>query len=305
MTDGAFSLDLTELAYLSASSVSFISNVTGYRGIKPNAILRVDSPSGTRMSADGPEVETGSGIRATFTPLSNPWDTSRRLWQILRHSVSSENWIQPEEFFIDGCSTPFPMRDRRHKGILEIKCGDRVARMVERQLFYLVEDGSVKKVLADGRRPDRASGRCGIVVIRTWPIHIPWMGLFLFFILGCRVAHPPVGLPAKFTLENDHLVVQSDVKLSRNHELLKDLDRLQAEILTTLDLPDQKQLVVVYLLETKNVTRTIFRRAIQHCHRVAHISWERRRNSPSTPFGATASRKTCGMSLRMECCTRP
>lgn len=64
---------------------------------------------------------------------------------------------------------------------------------------------------------------------------------------GCRTTRPPLGLPAKYTLENEHLVVQSDIKLSRNHELMKDLDRLREEILSTLDLPEQKQPVVVYL----------------------------------------------------------
>lgn len=71
--------------------------------------------------------------------------------------------------------------------------------------------------------------------------------LILIAICGCRVVQTPQGLPAKYTLENEHLVVQSDVKLSRNHELLKDLDHLREEILATLDLPVQKQPVVVYL----------------------------------------------------------
>jgi hypothetical protein len=65
---------------------------------------------------------------------------------------------------------------------------------------------------------------------------------------GCKVAQSPIGgLPAKYTLENEHLVVQSDVKLARNHELIKDLNRLRDEILAMLDLPMQKQAVVVYL----------------------------------------------------------
>src|SRR5947209_2113992 len=64
--------------------------------------------------------------------------------------------------------------------------------------------------------------------------------------LGCQFQQPrPLGLPAKYTLENEHLVVQSDVKLPRNHELLKDLDLLRDEILATLDLPPQKHQVVV------------------------------------------------------------
>ena len=74
-----------------------------------------------------------------------------------------------------------------------------------------------------------------------------WLVILALLLGGCRTARPPLGLPAKYTLENEHLVVQSDVKLSRNHELLKDLDRLRDEILSTLDLPEQKQPVVVYL----------------------------------------------------------
>lgn len=70
---------------------------------------------------------------------------------------------------------------------------------------------------------------------------------------GCKVAQSPqLGLPGKYTLENEHLVVQSDVKLARNHELIKDLNRLREEILATLDLPVQKQTVVVYLFGEEN-----------------------------------------------------
>lgn len=65
---------------------------------------------------------------------------------------------------------------------------------------------------------------------------------------GCKSPHDQISsLPSKFTIEKDHLVVQSDVKLSRNHELMRDLDDLQEEIIRSLDLPAQKQPVVVYL----------------------------------------------------------
>jgi len=71
----------------------------------------------------------------------------------------------------------------------------------------------------------------------------------LLFSAGCRVAQPPMGLPARYTIDNEHLIVQSDIKLSRNHEILKDLDHLREEILATLDLPHQKQPVTVYLFQ--------------------------------------------------------
>lgn len=74
----------------------------------------------------------------------------------------------------------------------------------------------------------------------------------LGLLAGCRVANTPLGLPSKYTLENEHLVVQSDIKLSRNHELLKDLDTLREEILATLDLPVQKQPVTVYLFGSES-----------------------------------------------------
>ena len=82
--------------------------------------------------------------------------------------------------------------------------------------------------------------------------------LIAFFVLslsicGCRGPQTAViGLPAKYTLEKEHLVVQSDVKLSRDHELMKDLDRLREQILTLLDLPVQKQPVVIYLFSDEN-----------------------------------------------------
>ena len=71
--------------------------------------------------------------------------------------------------------------------------------------------------------------------------------LSVLSIAGCRVAKPPVGLPAKYTIDQEHLVIQSDVKLGRQHELLKNLENLREEILITLGLPVQKQPVIVYL----------------------------------------------------------
>src|SRR5262249_1880192 len=71
--------------------------------------------------------------------------------------------------------------------------------------------------------------------------------LLVLFLASCRTTNQSLGLPAKFTFEKEHLVVQSDVKLTRNHELMKDLDRLRDEIISLLDLPAQKQPVVVYL----------------------------------------------------------
>lgn len=69
-----------------------------------------------------------------------------------------------------------------------------------------------------------------------------------FCLMGCRsVAPTPVGLPRQNAMENEHLLVRSDVKLRPNHPVLRDLDGLRDEIADELNLPLQKQPVTVYL----------------------------------------------------------
>lgn len=69
---------------------------------------------------------------------------------------------------------------------------------------------------------------------------------------GCRAApQVPVGLPAHHAMENEHLSVRSDVKLSTDHPLLRDLNRLRDEIADELQLPVQRQPVTVYLFQNE------------------------------------------------------
>ncbi len=56
-----------------------------------------------------------------------------------------------------------------------------------------------------------------------------------------------VGLPTRHTVKNEKLLVQSDIKLPKDHALLKDLEALRGMISETLDLPVQEQPVTVYL----------------------------------------------------------
>ena len=71
----------------------------------------------------------------------------------------------------------------------------------------------------------------------------------LIGLCGCQtLTRPsPIGLPTRRALENEHLLVRSDVKLAKNHALLRDLDSLRDEIADTLNLPVQKQPVTIYL----------------------------------------------------------
>lgn len=67
--------------------------------------------------------------------------------------------------------------------------------------------------------------------------------------VGCRMPNrnDPVGLPTRHTVKNDQLMIQSDMKLPKDHPLLKDLETLRGVISETLDLPVQEQPVKVYL----------------------------------------------------------
>jgi hypothetical protein len=77
-----------------------------------------------------------------------------------------------------------------------------------------------------------------------------WLGcvVCLSLLWGCRTAAPAlVGLPKQHALENEHLLVRSDLKLPKDHPILRDLDGLRDEIANELNLPVQKQPVTVYL----------------------------------------------------------
>ncbi|MDP1796904.1 MAG: DUF1570 domain-containing protein [Planctomycetaceae bacterium] len=66
---------------------------------------------------------------------------------------------------------------------------------------------------------------------------------------GCRLANraDTVGLPTRHSVKNDQLRVLSDIKLPKDHALLKDLEALRGMISETLVLPVQEQPVTVYL----------------------------------------------------------
>jgi hypothetical protein len=78
---------------------------------------------------------------------------------------------------------------------------------------------------------------------------------------GCQTQPKYSGLPKKTSVKNDGLKVLSDVKLAKDHELLVDLENLRDEISTELNLPPQKQQVVVYLFGSEERYRDYMRTA--------------------------------------------
>lgn len=100
-------------------------------------------------------------------------------------------------------------------------------------------------LLLMGRIAIRRRSTCGL----HW---LTWSGLLcaatVLFGAGCHtVQQTPVGLPTQHAMENEHLLVRSDLKLPKTHPILQDLDRLRDEIAEEQNLPVQKQPVTVYL----------------------------------------------------------
>jgi len=71
--------------------------------------------------------------------------------------------------------------------------------------------------------------------------------------IGCRQTPQTrfVQRPARHSIRSHQLLLLSDFQIPKRHPLLVDLERLQAEIRTTLGLPEQRDDVVVYLFENQ------------------------------------------------------
>lgn len=69
---------------------------------------------------------------------------------------------------------------------------------------------------------------------------------------GCRGPSANPSLPKRMAAQSDELRLMSDLKLPKNHPLIAELEDLQQEVATTLDLPQQTQQVVIYLFSDES-----------------------------------------------------
>lgn len=83
-----------------------------------------------------------------------------------------------------------------------------------------------------------------------------WWWLILFIGLvgvtssGCRfLSKKTSGLPGRYTVRSDQLVILSDFKLAKNHAVMQDLVRLRQQVCNNLQLTVTSEDVVVYLFE--------------------------------------------------------
>lgn len=84
--------------------------------------------------------------------------------------------------------------------------------------------------------------------VGAWQPRAPLaLGLLLMVTFaGCRGPAGPT-LPRRMAAQSDDLKLMSDLKLPANHPLISELEHLQEEVATTLDLPRQNQQVIIYL----------------------------------------------------------
>jgi Lipopolysaccharide kinase (Kdo/WaaP) family/Protein of unknown function (DUF1570) len=73
--------------------------------------------------------------------------------------------------------------------------------------------------------------------------------------LGCQTIDRPVGLPVRYSVPGDQLLVLSDFKLPKDHELIRELNGLRQQVTTILELPVKSDPVVVYLFDNETVYR--------------------------------------------------
>ncbi len=77
--------------------------------------------------------------------------------------------------------------------------------------------------------------------------------ILCIFVTGCRSTDKSVtsSLPSKHSVRSDQLLVMSDFRIPRKHELIEELISLRKEVTSTLHLPAQNEEVVVYLFQNE------------------------------------------------------
>jgi tRNA A-37 threonylcarbamoyl transferase component Bud32 len=73
--------------------------------------------------------------------------------------------------------------------------------------------------------------------------------------LGCQAVDRPIGLPVRYSVPGDQLLVLSDFKLQKDHELIRELNKLREQVTGILELPIKRDPVVVYLFNNETEYR--------------------------------------------------
>jgi hypothetical protein len=79
--------------------------------------------------------------------------------------------------------------------------------------------------------------------------------LVLCVCCGCQTVDHPVALPVRYSVPGDQLLVLSDFKLPKDHELIRELNGLREQVTGILELPVKRDPVVVYLFNNETEYR--------------------------------------------------
>jgi hypothetical protein len=72
---------------------------------------------------------------------------------------------------------------------------------------------------------------------------------------GCQTVDHPVALPVRYSVPGDQLLVLSDFKLPKDHELIRELNGLREQVTGILELTVKRDPVVVYLFNNETEYR--------------------------------------------------
>jgi Lipopolysaccharide kinase (Kdo/WaaP) family/Protein of unknown function (DUF1570) len=102
-------------------------------------------------------------------------------------------------------------------------------------------------------RPVRSAA--GARIRSSAAVFLAMLAQALCICLGCQTIDRPVGLPVRYSVPGDQLLVLSDFKLPKDHELIRELNGLRQQVTTILELPVKSDPVVVYLFDNETVYR--------------------------------------------------
>jgi tRNA A-37 threonylcarbamoyl transferase component Bud32 len=81
------------------------------------------------------------------------------------------------------------------------------------------------------------------------------MAAAVFICAGCQAVDRPVALPVRYSVPGDQLLVLSDFKLQKDHELIRELNTLREQVTGILELPVKRDPVFVYLFNNETEYR--------------------------------------------------
>ena len=122
---------------------------------------------------------------------------------------------------------------------------------------------------------------------------------------GCQTVEHPVSLPVRYSIPGDQLLVLSDFKLPKDHEFIRELNKLREQETQILELPVKRDPVIVYLFNNETEYRKYMTATYPRLPpRSAYFVGTSTELAVYTHWGQNV-REICGTNTRTACSTRP